>query len=134
MASILVVDDDVDTGDLLADLLREGGHDVRVARDGHEGYSQLQINGADLVVLDVEMPVLTGPEMAYAMFLHNMGLDQIPVVLLSGALNLRKIAEAVGTPYFVGKPCSLDALLAVVDDALAHRVWPHPNIPRIAAV
>src|SRR5579859_181709 len=134
MASILVVDDDIDTGDLLADLLREGGHDVRVARDGRDGYSQLEINGADLVVLDVEMPVLTGPEMAYAMFLHNVGLDQIPVVLLSGALNLRKIAQAVGTPYFVGKPCSLDALLAVVDDALVHRVCPHPSIPRKAAV
>lgn len=134
MASILVVDDDIDTGDLLADLLREGGHEVRVARDGSDGYSQLQVNGAELVVLDVEMPVLTGPEMAYAMFLHNLGLDKIPVVLLSGALNLRKIAEAVGTPYFVGKPCSLDALLAVVDDALAHRVYPHPSVPCAAAV
>jgi DNA-binding NtrC family response regulator len=134
MASILVVDDDVDTGDLLADLLREGGHEVRIARDGRDGYSQLQVSGADLVVLDVEMPVLTGPEMAFAMFLHNLGLDKIPVVLLSGALNLRGIADAVGTPYYVGKPCSLEALLAVVDDALVHRVYPQPRLPPRVAV
>jgi DNA-binding NtrC family response regulator len=132
MATILVVDDDIDTGDLLADLLREGGHAVRVARDGRDGYEQLQSSRADLVVLDVEMPVLTGPEMAYAMFLHNVGMDKIPVVLLSGALNLRGIAQSVGTPYFVGKPCNIETLLAVVDQALVHRVYPQPRHPSIA--
>lgn len=61
MASLLIVDDDVDTGDLLADLLRDEGHDVQVARNGREGVAQLRARGPDLVLLDVEMPVLTGP-------------------------------------------------------------------------
>jgi DNA-binding NtrC family response regulator len=132
MAILLVVDDDIDTGDLLAELLREGGHDVRVARDGREGLTQLGSKRADLVVLDVEMPVLTGPQMAVAMFLHDMGMEQIPVVLLSGALNLATIAEALGTPYFVAKPCNVETLLGVVDEALAHPVFPHPRVPDVA--
>ncbi len=132
MAFILVVDDDVDTGDLLADLLREGGHDVRVARNGRQGLAEVRSNHVDLVVLDVEMPVLSGPQMAYAMFLHDMGLEKIPVVLLSGALRLQEVAEHVGTPYFVGKPCSLACLLGVVDEALADRVSPHPQAPNAA--
>jgi CheY-like chemotaxis protein len=76
MAYVLVVDDDVDVGDLLADLLREEGHDVQVARNGREGVTLLRAKRPDLVLLDVEMPVLTGPEMAYEMLLHDLGWEE----------------------------------------------------------
>lgn len=134
MADLLVVDDDVETGDLLADLLRDEGHEVRVARNGRDGLALLHERLPDLVLLDVEMPVLTGPEVAYAMFLHDAGMEEVPIVLLSGVFGLTRVAAAVGTPYFLAKPCDLTRLFGLVGKALAERLPPHPRPLRGAHV
>lgn len=127
MADLLIVDDDEPTGDLLADLLREQGHEVRVARNGGDGLAQLKMRRPDLVLLDVEMPVMTGPEMSGAMLLHDLGLERVPVVLLSGLLDLGTVAGAVGTPYYLTKPCDIELLLSLVGRALAERLAPVPG-------
>jgi CheY-like chemotaxis protein len=84
MADLLVVDDDDDIGDMLADILRELGHTVRVGRNGEQGLTLLEERLPDAVLLDVEMPALTGPQMAVRMFLHDVGQEEIPIVLQSG--------------------------------------------------
>ena len=128
MADILIVDDDEDLSDTLAELLLDLGHDVRVAHDGCEGLSLLdQRTLPALVILDVEMPVLDGPGMAVEMLLQDVGKETIPIVLISGFVDLRSVAEKIGTPYFAPKPCSLDTLLDLVDRALSERAAPaHP--------
>jgi signal transduction histidine kinase len=68
MCDLLIVDDDEDTTAALADCLVSEGHQIRVARDGLEGLSHLHSGPVDLILLDVEMPRLTGPEMAYQLF------------------------------------------------------------------
>ena len=56
----------------------------------------------DCVLLDVEMPVLSGPEMAHQMLLHNAGEDaDHPRVRKD--LDLAEIARSIGTPYFIAK-------------------------------
>jgi CheY-like chemotaxis protein len=127
MASVLVADDDVDAGELLADFLRDEGHEVAIAHNGGEGFARVQERAPDLLLLDVEMPVKTGPEMAYAMYIRDMGLENVPVVLISGVLELPEVAAAVGTPYFIRKPYGLDGLLALVARALVERVAPRPS-------
>jgi DNA-binding NtrC family response regulator len=124
MADILVVDDDLDTAEALSDLLIMEGHQLRVARDGREGLECLDVRLPDVVLLDVEMPRLNGPQMAYEMFLLDTGREKIPVVLLSGKLDLREIAAAVGTRYFLGKPYSIDVVLALIARALDERAPP----------
>ena len=74
--------------------------------------------------MDVEMPILDGPGMAYAMFVHDMGLENVPVVILSGVPNLKEVASRVGTPYFLGKPYRLEQIVALVQRALAERIAP----------
>jgi DNA-binding NtrC family response regulator len=129
MANLLIVDDDHSAGDLLAELMLAEGHTVRIARNGRDGLALLHAELPELVLLDVEMPVLTGPEMAYAMFLHDAGMEKIPVILLSGVLDLRGVAATVGTPYFLEKPYALDGLLGVMRRALAERITPSPAPP-----
>ena len=75
-------------------------------------------------MLDVEMPVLAGPEMAYRMFLHDVGEDQIPIVLLSGVMNLLRIATMVGTPYYLAKPYTFESISRMVARVLAERRAP----------
>jgi DNA-binding NtrC family response regulator len=127
MAEILVVDDDHDIADTLADVIGMQGHDVRVAYSGLEGLRALDRHLPDLVVLDVEMPALDGPGMAYRMFADDLGREQIPVLLASGVLDLASVAARVGTPYFIGKPCSLSALMSALERALAERRPPLPS-------
>lgn len=132
MEDLVIVDDDVDVADMLMEIFRADGHEVRVARNGREGLALLNERQPDLVLLDVEMPVLTGPETAVAMLVHNMGLEQVPIILCSGVLDLPKTAALVGTPYFIAKPFKLDAIRALVGRALAERRPPHPQLPDVA--
>jgi DNA-binding response OmpR family regulator len=124
VADLLIVDDDVDAALTLADILRSDGHAVRTAFDGGEGLTLLRDKQPDLVVLDVEMPVIDGPKLARLMFLHDLGLEDVPILLCSGVLDLRTTAAIVGTPYFLAKPYRLDALLRLLDVALSERASP----------
>jgi CheY-like chemotaxis protein len=124
VADLLIVDDDVDTALTLADILRSDGHEVRIASDGKQGLTMLHHKQPDLVVLDVEMPVMDGPELAYSMFLHDLGLEEVPILLCSGVLDLPRTAATVGTPYFIDKPYRLEALLRLLNHALHERTPP----------
>lgn len=128
MAKCLVVDDDPDIGESLGSILDDEGHQVRVAHDGREGLEKISEEIPDVVLLDVEMPVLNGPDMVYELFIQDCGKELIPIVLLSGVANLKQVAERVGTPYFLAKPCSIDLLLNLIQCALAEK---RPPVPRI---
>jgi FixJ family two-component response regulator len=78
----------------------------------------------DVALLDVEMPMLNGPGLAYQMYLHNTGLEDVPVVFISGITNLRDVAASVGTPYFLGKPYRYEDMIALVGRALRERIAP----------
>jgi DNA-binding NtrC family response regulator len=129
VADVLIVDDDEDILEALAELLASEGHHVCLAHDGLEGLRCLDAEHVDLILLDVEMPRLTGPEMAYEILVRDAGVERIPIVLLSGRLGLDRVARAIGRPYFVPKPSSADQLCACVERALTERTPPHPERP-----
>jgi CheY-like chemotaxis protein len=126
MADVLIVDDNADLRDLLAAILESAGHKVRKAGNGRQGMDLVAERTPDLALLDVEMPVLNGPEMAYGLFLRDQGDERIPIVLLSGIVGLS--AKVVGTPYFLTKPYSPEALLGIVNRALREHVSPSPQL------
>jgi CheY-like chemotaxis protein len=128
MADVLVVDDDQFIAQTVADILLGEGHTVRIGENGADGLRLLAERLPDLVFLDVEMPMLTGPEMAHRMLIEDAGRELIPIVLLSGVANLRPVAELVGTPYVLGKPCDLDDLLETAARALTERIAPAPKL------
>jgi DNA-binding NtrC family response regulator len=126
VADVLVVDDDDDVAWTLEQHLLLDGYTVRVAHDGEEGLAFLRERMPDLVVLDVEMPVLDGPGLAYRMFVHNVGLENIPIVLISGVFDLPAVAARVGTPYFTPKPFDPDDLKQLIRRSLTERALPRP--------
>jgi FixJ family two-component response regulator len=127
MANVLIVDDDVDTTDLSRELLESVGHRVRAAHSGEEGLAFLSAPPLpDCLLLDVEMPILSGPGMAHQMLLHDAGEENIPIVLVSGRSDLPLVAARMGTPYFLAKatPDYSEVLLKILDRALSERVAP----------
>ena len=105
----------------------------RVGRDGKQGFALVHERRPDVVILDVEMPVVDGPEMAAQLFIHDLGFEKIPIVLCSGALDLPGTAALVGTPYFLAKPYTLEALTRLLDSALTERRPPAPRLGRVHA-
>ena len=126
MADILVVDDNVDLAETLSAVLEIAGHVVRVATDGRAGLAALDERLPDLVILDVEMPVLDGPGMARRMLVEDLGREDVPILIASALCDLSQVVARVGTPYFIAKPCGIEELMSVVDRALRERAPPRP--------
>ncbi len=130
MANLLIVDDDLDVAEVLTDVLSGLGHEVRTAPNGEAGLWELGERIPDVLLLDVEMPLLDGPGMAAEMFRRDHGLDDVPIILLSGIPTLPRLAARVGTPYFHAKPYSQEDVQALLERALSERARPipHPEI------
>jgi CheY-like chemotaxis protein len=112
---ILVVDDNQDSAESLAILLRIHGHDVRSAFDG---FQALQDGGSfhpEVVILDLGMPTMNGFEVARAIRLENWG-KQILLVALTGwgrEEDRRRVREA-GFDAHLTKPLSYNELKKLV--------------------
>jgi CheY-like chemotaxis protein len=100
---------------------------VRVGYDGLEALRLVSERRPDVALFDVEMPVLTGPDAAYVLVLRNCGDEKIPVVLLSGVIDLPEVAACVGTPYYLAKPYNLDEVLQLHHHVLRERIAPRPR-------
>lgn len=125
MANLLIVDDDFDIVEVLAELLKNEGHTVHTAHTGEEGLEILRSAPLpDAILLDVDMPVLGGPGMAHQMMLHDAGEEKIPILLFSARADLPKIAAEMGTPYSLAKPFGVDELLVLLHEALVGRLPP----------
>lgn len=124
MANVLIVDDDLDIAELSKELLESAGYHIRIAHTGEEGLASLSAAPLpDCLLLDVEMPVLSGPEMAHQMLLHDAGEEKIPILLVSGRDDLPAIAARVGTPYFLKKASTDygDVLLELLARAISEK-------------
>ena len=79
---ILIVDDEFGLAELLSELLSEEGFDATIAINGQIGLDSLAENPPDLVILDVMMPIMGGPEMARAMKM-NPSWASIPIIMMT---------------------------------------------------
>jgi type II secretory ATPase GspE/PulE/Tfp pilus assembly ATPase PilB-like protein/CheY-like chemotaxis protein len=116
-ASILVVDDDEDTRELLDRILSRAGYRVIQASDGGEALLKLGCESMDLILSDIHMPSLDGLKLLE--IVHQQGLD-VPVVLLTAEPS--KEAEArsreMGAADYLRKPIKKDLLLETIQKAL----------------
>jgi CheY-like chemotaxis protein len=87
MAEVLVVDDDDDVALLIEAFLEREGHRVRHASNGEQGLALLREALPDLLVMDIEMPILDGPGMAARMLVENAGKERVPILIVSGAIS-----------------------------------------------
>lgn len=116
LAVILVVEDHPDTARFLCRLLQKRGYDTRCASDGVEALALLNALSPRLIILDVQMPRMTGFEVLEVMS-ENERLSKIPVIIYSAAheksqsdLALRLGARA----YLVKGATGIPEMLAIV--------------------
>jgi CheY-like chemotaxis protein len=118
--SILVVDDDPDIRETLAELLREAGRRVATARDGYDALEKLEcLEQPCLILLDLMMPRMSGLE-----FLDHLsprpGVEGVAVIVMSANDGLRRQAELHRTVRAsLKKPFDFEGLLSLVDGGRA---------------
>jgi CheY-like chemotaxis protein len=116
---LLVVDDDEPTRVLLTELFNANGYAVVLAENGEQALKHLLDYAPDLVVLDLQMPVMDGWRFrAEQQLLSNLRVATVPVVLLTATDNAAKSAETLHAAGFIEKPFEPDLLLGVVLKAL----------------
>jgi PAS domain S-box-containing protein len=111
---VLVVDDNHDAADTLADLVRMLGHEARVAYDGPEALRVAREQKPDLVLCDIGLPGMDGYEVARE--LRRLSPGPLRVVAVSGYAQPEDVARAraVGFDDHLSKPPSPEVLLEVV--------------------
>ena len=119
---LLVVDDDPATRSMLVDLFNSRGYAVIVAENGEQALKQLVDYMPDLVVLDLEMPIMDGFGFRAAQqTLKNTRVANVPVVVLTGTSHAERSAQTLHAAGFVEKPFEPDHLVEAVLRALAKK-------------
>ena len=112
-ARVLVIDDEEDVRETLADMLREQSHEVVVAENGAEGLERFQSATFDLVLTDLAMPGISGWQVARAV---KAARPDVPVVLVTGwgvELSPEQL-RSNGVDRVMTKPFRLQEVLEVV--------------------
>jgi len=118
-ASVLVVDDDPVTRQMLSGTLEERGHRVMTADDGRRGLDLVRSERFDVVLLDVLMPHLNG----YDVLEHMKGdeeLRHIPVVMVTSVDEIESAVRCIelGADDYLSKPIDPVLLIARVNAGL----------------
>lgn len=113
--TILVIDDEPMTVELVTRFLQHDGYDVIAAPNGTEGIAQYVAHRPDLVVLDIAMPGMNGIATAQRMraIEQEQELPRTPIILLTAyarSFFLSASSEA-GVDSYLTKPIAPDALL-----------------------
>jgi CheY-like chemotaxis protein len=114
MKVVMIVEDDDEIRELLAEMLADGGYEVSTARNGEEALALLRSSPRPgVILLDLMMPVMDGWQMRAEM-LADPALADIPVVVVSGAADLGGDGHALKASRVLTKPVKWPVLLESV--------------------
>lgn len=122
MATILAIEDDPAFLDLLRLHLLRAGYAVHAAEDPERGLRILLETAPDLVLLDLDLPYLSGFEVLEALR-SDPASRKIPVIVITGHTDDEAVARCrkIGVDGFLTKPLESDQLLGAISRALAAR-------------
>ena len=112
MTRILVVEDEKSFSEPLAFLLGKEGYEVEVAADGNEAIAKFDKSGADLVLLDLMLPGISGTEVCKQI----RATSKVPIIMLTAKDDEvdKVVGLELGADDYVTKPYSSRELLARV--------------------
>jgi DNA-binding response OmpR family regulator len=116
-ASILVVDDDVDTCHNLRDILTEMGYQVDVAHDGLQALEKVRQRAYDIALLDLKMPGMDGITLYREIRKVQASAVALVVTAFAGGSTTDQ-ALAAGAWRVLSKPVDLTTLLGLVETAV----------------
>ena len=115
MPNVLTVEDNPTTRAILSSALRDRGHEVFEAEHGKAALDILAENEVEIILLDIHMPVMDGPELLSEL---RRSRPELPVVLLSGKRDINRIKACMdlGAVQYLHKPVDINVLHEVITD------------------
>ena len=119
---LLIVDDNEMNRDMLARRLARKGYDVLVANGAHELVERVKQDGVDLVLLDIEMPEITGLD-ALRILRKVYPAAELPVIMVTAKNQSEDIVTALdlGANDYLTKPIDFPVAVARISTQLAHK-------------
>lgn len=113
MYTILIVDHEADTLDMLSRLLRREGYTVQAAMSAHQALQMVEVDPPDLMVISIAMPVMDGLELTRRVRSGSRSA-RLPIILLNSADTPFGVADALGAGAddYLRKPFALRELSA----------------------
>ena len=118
-ATILVVDDTVDTRDLIHLYLTGEGYTVMVAADGGEALYRAKAERPDMVITDINMPNMDGHALIRELRAEEGFADTLIIALTAYGSEAAEEAKKCGANVVFAKPMNFEELLAEVARLLA---------------
>ncbi len=133
MSTILVVDDDRDTRNMLRLALEMAGHMVVEAHHGKAALDLIKPTFVpDIVLTDLVMPVLNGTELIEQLR-AELRTAAVPIIVVSGSFDAARTVEASGhVQAVVLKPFDVRVLLDVIQNLAGEPEAPGPDLGRVA--
>jgi len=117
--TILIVDDSAMIRRIVSQILQEYGHRTMLAENGQHGYEQAVTGQPDLIIMDIEMPVMDGIT-ATEQLKANTSTANIPVIFFTALGSEENIHQAqhAGGIGFLNKPICKEELGKAIGDIL----------------
>ncbi len=119
MATILIVEDDLELQDLLTRVLTRMGHEVLGSPDGLDALYRLRDVQPDLVILDLMMPVAAG-DAVLGWIRSTKKLKDLRVLVVSAHPHAERIATQLEADHFLKKPVDMHTFREAVNALLAN--------------
>ena len=115
MASLLIVDDSVSVRSMLNQLLTQAGHVIDEADDGEEALDKARLTNYDLILTNVNMPVLDGIELCRELRqMQNFRFTPILIITTESSDKIKQQGKLAGATGWLIKPFDPDKLVNTV--------------------
>ena len=120
MARVLCIEDEEDIRQTIAEELSDAGYEVFEASNGQLGLESILCQTPDLVLCDVNMPVMGGHDLLRELRAKHPELADMPFIFLSALADRGYIVEGkrLGADDYLTKPIDFELLLATVESRL----------------
>ena len=129
MTRVLVVEDEESFSDALSFMLRREGYEVGIASDGMQALEEFDRHGADLVLLDLMLPGVSGTEVCRSLRQRSA----VPIIMVTakdGEVD-KVVGLELGADDYVTKPFSSRELVARIRAVLRRRGEPDELLPTV---
>ena len=118
---VLVADDNAANCKILKNVLEMAGHQVEIATDGEAALTELEKTRFDLALLDINMPEVSGYEVAKLYRMSHIGEWRLPIVALTAdaTSETERLCREAGMDAVLTKPVETTQLLAAIDETYA---------------
>ena len=129
MTRILLIEDEPSFSEPLSYLLEKEGYEVAVATSGPDGVAQFEAASADLVLLDLMLPGMSGNDVCRAL----RSRSSVPIIMLTAKDSEidKVVGLELGADDYVTKPYSARELLARIKAVLRRRAEPDELLPAV---